>query len=1036
MTDFGVEALESRELLANLSITDAYLVDGNFQKADTVAIGEQIAVQTEWNTSDIPSDSSYDIQFLVNGVEIRSQFLTLGAGESEGTFSRWRKRWYATSDEHTVTVVLDPDNQIQESDETDNRFTFTFTPETASLPSKMLWPTEATPFEQAAIFNYIDTDPTIGKRDFHGGNATFNSYEGMDIGVANFRQIDSGVVVRSAMDGIVVSTKDGGSDIRGITPDLPLPNYVVIDHGQGWQTVYGQLRKDSVSVQVGQPVAAGHRIGLMGSSILGNGPQIFFGLYRNGRPVETFFDAENYWQEPINYVGDQATVFGSGVSNKTRGFHIQEGGSPLYQFKADANEDVHAWAWFSGLRKGDFVEYLWLRPNGRIHAKENFVVAEDLATSHWEFAKALQSLPAIGTWTLEFRVNHEVLATENFEVQNEGAAAIRVEDELGQLIVPNRFSPISFGLNDSEANTVRSFSVINQGSATLEVSGIELPDGFVVIEAINDSLEPGETGLFRVAMDQSRVGHVLGQLIIRTNAHEHAEYSFTIEGVYDNTELPQLEIGIGQREMSEADVIVGKVYRNGPIENAVEVQLVVDLPELIVPPVVEIEAGQTYALFPIKGINDFAKDGTKIVTITATATNHLPSSAKVNVNELPAIDVIGTDGDDLIIVKKRERGIEVIVNGIRQFFSSEKVYELNIDAFEGTDEIRFKVGNEGVTGWLGSNETKLVSPSFIIHSANGEKLRLIGKKPTFGENRISLLGSTHDDLIVFKQNAAIMHGGDYFKFVDGFEHISATGEQGNDRAIIYGSDGNDRLFAKPSSSTLLGPKYSTRAIEFENVSVRSKGGNDLANIFDSDGDDVFAAQRGFATISGNDYRIEMRNFRRVISRATNGGNDKAVLRGSDLDDRFTGRSTFGLLKAINGDYLMRAIRFEHVNVIAGGGNDIGNLFDSKGDDTFRGQATKSLIRGDDFEHTLIRFDRINAKATQGDDVALLIDGTGNDKFHGLGKRGILIGQQSTFLNYTIGFDHVVANSRNGGIDYLSVEHQIVYRLDDRGDWVS
>lgn len=56
--------------------------------------------------------------------------------------------------------------------------------------------------------------------------------------------------------------------------------YVEIDHGNGFQTVYGHM--SAVSVQVGQLVTPGQLIGLMGSTGRSTGPHVHFEIrYQN-----------------------------------------------------------------------------------------------------------------------------------------------------------------------------------------------------------------------------------------------------------------------------------------------------------------------------------------------------------------------------------------------------------------------------------------------------------------------------------------------------------------------------------------------------------------------------------------------------------------------------------------------------------------------------------------------------------------------------------------------------------------------------------
>jgi len=61
-------------------------------------------------------------------------------------------------------------------------------------------------------------------------------------------------------------------------------NYVIIDHGNGYQTLYAHMYK--ASVKKGQWVSQGTRIGLVGSTGYSTGPHLHFMVYKNGGRID------------------------------------------------------------------------------------------------------------------------------------------------------------------------------------------------------------------------------------------------------------------------------------------------------------------------------------------------------------------------------------------------------------------------------------------------------------------------------------------------------------------------------------------------------------------------------------------------------------------------------------------------------------------------------------------------------------------------------------------------------------------------------
>ncbi|WP_294428769.1 peptidoglycan DD-metalloendopeptidase family protein [uncultured Treponema sp.] len=84
----------------------------------------------------------------------------------------------------------------------------------------------------------------------------------------------TGTPIRAAMSGKVVYV--GWSNIFG--------NYVIISHGNGYQSLYGHMSK--TLVKKGQGVDQNTRIGLVGSTGYSTGPHLHFTVYKNGNLVD------------------------------------------------------------------------------------------------------------------------------------------------------------------------------------------------------------------------------------------------------------------------------------------------------------------------------------------------------------------------------------------------------------------------------------------------------------------------------------------------------------------------------------------------------------------------------------------------------------------------------------------------------------------------------------------------------------------------------------------------------------------------------
>ena len=201
-------------------------------------------------------------------------------------------------------------------------------PAHAEAPA-LAWPVDCRIGQDCFIEDYVDQDPEPGRqRDFACGYNARDDHRGTDIALLSFDALETGVTVRAAAAGSVLRVRDEMPDdrlMRGVTNQTACGNAVLIDHGEGWQTLYCHMRLGSVLVSPGDAVDAGTPLGFIGLSGQTNHPHLHITVTKDGAVVDPFRpDAapgtcgepgETLWQNPPPYVksGLVTAGFATGV---------------------------------------------------------------------------------------------------------------------------------------------------------------------------------------------------------------------------------------------------------------------------------------------------------------------------------------------------------------------------------------------------------------------------------------------------------------------------------------------------------------------------------------------------------------------------------------------------------------------------------------------------------------------------------------------------------------------------------------------------
>lgn len=257
-------------------------------------------------------------------------------------------------------------------------------------------PVDCHPGQDCFVQNYPDRDPGPGAADYRCGPLTYDGHTGTDIRVHQ-KRMRQGVTVRAAADGVVRATRDGMPDIsvkdagRESVDRREAGNAVVLDHGDGFITLYAHLRQGSVLVKPGQKVKAGQPLGMVGLSGMTVFPHLHFEVRRDNHPICPFAGADapagctgagtSLWdatsRQELGYL--PSIAWSAGFAASPPALDAAQRDMAQATSLPAASPSVIFWAIFLGPRQGDHLHLRLTGPDGSVLAENDALMDRSLA---------------------------------------------------------------------------------------------------------------------------------------------------------------------------------------------------------------------------------------------------------------------------------------------------------------------------------------------------------------------------------------------------------------------------------------------------------------------------------------------------------------------------------------------------------------------------------------------------------------------------------------------------------------------------------
>ncbi len=284
----------------------------------------------------------------------------------------------------------------------------------------MAWPLQG-PRNQTWFINFfkdVNRQPNQ-LEDFSGDQnqlaQTYDQHRGIDISLQNFSVMDQNIPIFAAQGGVVQVLDDGHPDRQTMRGDRPA-NYIVIRHANGYSTGYFHLKANSITHAVGDVVAKGEQIGLVGSSGDSADPHLHFET-RNCAGLSVDHMLEELLTSPVAKQRTPAfigTFLRLNTPFQNREDVLQTSGTSITS--AQSGQTVYYTNTYSNIESGDVMTERFYNPAGGLAFENSLTASANLGIAGRYDTWSSFFLNTRGNWTIRYFVNDQEVHSLTFRI--------------------------------------------------------------------------------------------------------------------------------------------------------------------------------------------------------------------------------------------------------------------------------------------------------------------------------------------------------------------------------------------------------------------------------------------------------------------------------------------------------------------------------------------------------------------------------------------------------------------------------------------
>jgi adhesin/invasin len=249
----------------NINITSVSVVDGNDNPLSNVSAGQYVDIQADFQTTNVPLGDSYRVSYTVNGLTQYSNYLTYGAGVSNGTWFEYWGSFVAAPGQNTVVVTVDPDHSVNETTYGDNTEQFTFnglTPSVGSVSATVAQIRNAYGLNSLPTFNGATADgsgQTIAIVDEFNDPTIYSDLDGFDRAMSETTAVSAPSLYSQygASSSFLSVYNESGVNISSNVANSGSNGVPTVDPSGGWEG------EETMDVEWAHAMAPGAKIDLV-----------------------------------------------------------------------------------------------------------------------------------------------------------------------------------------------------------------------------------------------------------------------------------------------------------------------------------------------------------------------------------------------------------------------------------------------------------------------------------------------------------------------------------------------------------------------------------------------------------------------------------------------------------------------------------------------------------------------------------------------------------------------------------------------------